>query len=76
MCAMAIGLIMPLRAPLPLPTTETELKSNERGGRLIERVVAEASKKLSLASGMLYTFADMHEWILAKLLYDWEKAVC
>ena len=53
MCAMAIGLIMPLRAPLPMPA-ETELKSNERGGRLIERVVvAEASKKLSLASGML-----------------------
>ena len=75
MCAMAIGLIMPLRTLLPMPT-ETESKSNERGGRLIERVVAEASKKLSLASGMLYTFADMHEWILAKLLYDWEKAVC
>ena len=68
MCAMAIGLIMPLRAPLP--TTETESKSNERGGRLIERVVAEASKKVSLASGMLYTFADMHEWILAKLLWS------
>ena len=58
MCAMAIGLIMPLRTPLP---TETELKSNERGGRLIERVVAEASKKLSLASGMLYTYTDVHE---------------
>ena len=61
MCAMAIGLIMPLRAPLPMPA-ETELKSNERGGRLIERVAAEASKKVSLASGMLYTYTDVHEY--------------
>ena len=59
MCAMAIGLIIPLRTPLP--TTETELKSNEQGGRLIERVVAEANKKLSLASGMLYTYTYVHE---------------
>ena len=58
MCAIAIRLIIPLRTLLP--TTETELKSNERGGRLIERVVAEAGKKLGLVSGMLYTYVHRY----------------